>query len=112
MIITSYIENLPGLFGMKLDKLDAEIAGVNLPLFEAADSVAAVLTEFRPTVHDPIDVGDEAFVFYEFDELVDHATRLQNERGMASQLDDATPGPAHRDGSSDLWATAVLEKSS
>ena len=74
--------------------------------------MAAVLTELRPTVHDPIGVGDEDYVYYEFDELVDHSARLQNERGMAAQLDGAPPGPAHRDGSSDLWATALLEKSS
>ena len=61
MITTSCIENLARLFEIKLDKLDTEIAGVNLPLFEAADSETVVLTEFRPTVHDPIDVGDEAF---------------------------------------------------
>lgn len=73
--------------------------------------MGAVLAEFRPTVHDPIDVGDEAFVVYEFDELVSYATRLKNERAVGPRLDDATLGPAHRNGSSNLWATAILEKS-
>ena len=37
----------------------AEIAGVNLRLFEAAGCGAAVLTEFRPTVPDLFATGDE-----------------------------------------------------
>jgi hypothetical protein len=80
--------------------------------FEAADSVAAVLAMLRPAVHDPIGRSAEAFVFHEFDELVDHAARLQNECGAAAQLGNATPGPTHRHSGSDQRTTAMPEKSS
>jgi spore maturation protein CgeB len=88
----------------------AEIAGVNLRLFEAAGCGAAVLTEFRPTVPDLFDVGREVLAFHDFDDLVDQATRLLNETGLTRRLGDAAAARAHRDHSYDLRVATILEK--
>lgn len=88
----------------------AEIAGVNVRLFEAAGSGAAVLTEFRPTLPDLFGIGNEVLAYHDFDELVDQATRLLNETGLTAQLGDAAAMRAHRDHTYDLRVAAILEK--
>jgi spore maturation protein CgeB len=88
----------------------AEINGVNLRLFEAAGSGAAVLTEFRPTVPELFATGTEVLTYQDFDELVDQATRLLNEAGLTARLGDAAARRAHRDHTYDLRVAAILEK--
>ena len=88
----------------------AEIAGVNVRLFEAAGCGAAVLTEFRPTVPGLFDVGAEVLTFRDFDELVDQASRLLGDAGLTARLGDAAALRAHRDHSYDLRVAAILEK--
>jgi spore maturation protein CgeB len=88
----------------------AEITGVNLRLFEAAGSGAAVLTEFRPTVPELFANGTEVLAYHDFDELVDQATRLFNEAGLTARLGDAAASRAHRDHTYDLRVAAILEE--
>jgi spore maturation protein CgeB len=88
----------------------AEITGVNVRLFEAAGSGAAVLTEFRPTVPELFATGTEVLAYRDFDELVDQATRLLNEAGLTAKLGDAAARRAHRDHTYDLRVAAILEK--
>jgi spore maturation protein CgeB len=88
----------------------AEIAGVNVRLFEAAACGAAVLTEFRSTVPDLFAVGDEVLAFHDFDDLVNQATRLLNEAGLTARLGDAAARRGHRDHTYDLRVAAILEK--
>ena len=88
----------------------AEVSGVNARLFEAAGCGAAVLTEFRPTVPELFAVGKEVLVFHDFDDLVEQATRLLNERGLTGQLGDAAARRAHRDHTYDLRVATILEK--
>jgi spore maturation protein CgeB len=88
----------------------AEVNGVNARLFEAAGSGAAVLTEFRPTVPELFDIGNEVLAFHDFDELVDQATRLLNETGLTVRLGDAAARRAHRDHTYDLRLATILEK--
>ncbi len=88
----------------------AEISGVNVRLFEAAGSGAAVLTEFRSTVPDLFAMGQEVLTYQDFDELVTQATRLLNEPGLTARLGDAATRRAHRDHTYDLRVAAILEK--
>jgi spore maturation protein CgeB len=88
----------------------AEITGVNGRLFQAAGSGAAVLTEFRPTVHELFSVGDEVLVYHRFDDLVDQAVRLLGEDGLTARLGDAAARRAHRDHTYDLRIATILEK--
>jgi spore maturation protein CgeB len=88
----------------------AEITGVNARLFEAAGSGAAVLAEFRPSLPDLFSVDDEVLTFRDFDELVDQATRLLNEEGLATRLGDAAARRAHRDHTYEQRIEAILEK--
>jgi spore maturation protein CgeB len=87
-----------------------EIFGVNARLFEAAGSGAAVLTEFRPSLPELFDVGQEVLAFEDFDELVAHATRLLNEPGATSRVGDAAARRAHRDHTYDKRMSVILEK--
>ena len=77
---------------------------------EAAGCGAAVLTEFRPTVPELFDIGQEVLAFHDFDELVDQAGRLLNESGLGQSLGDAASRRAHRDHSYDLRVATILEK--
>jgi spore maturation protein CgeB len=88
----------------------AEVSGVNARLFEAAGCGAAVLTEFRPTVPELFAVGKEMLVYHDFDDLIEQATRLLDERGLTARLGDAAARRAHRDHTYDLRVTAILEK--
>lgn len=88
----------------------AEVVGVNLRLFEAAGCGAGVLTEFRPTVPELFDVGQEVLAFHDFDDLVEQAGRLLNETGLAGSLGDAAARRAHRDHSYDVRVANILEK--
>ncbi len=88
----------------------AEIAGVNLRLFEAAGCGAAVLTEFRPTVPDLFAIGDEVLTFRDFDELVDQARRLLNDSGLSAKLGDAAAARAHHSHTYQQRLTIILEK--
>jgi spore maturation protein CgeB len=88
----------------------AEISGVNLRLFEAAGSGAAVLTEFRPAVPELFAIGTEVLSYRDFDDLVGQATRLLNEPGLTARLGDAAAARAHRDHTYDLRVAAILEK--
>jgi spore maturation protein CgeB len=74
-----------------------EVSGVNLRLFEAAGSGAAVLSEFRPAISDLFATGEEILTFRDFDELVEQATRLLDEPGLTARLGDAAARRAHRD---------------
>lgn len=88
----------------------AEIAGVNLRLFEAAGCGAAVLTELRPTVPDLFAVGDEVLTFCNFDELVDQARRLLNDSGLSAKLGDAAAARAHQSHTYQQRLTVALER--
>lgn len=88
----------------------AEIAGVNLRLFEAAGCGAAVLTELRPTVPDLFATGDEVLTFCDFDELVFSARRLLNDSGLSAKLGDAAAARAHHSHTYQQRLTVVLEK--
>lgn len=88
----------------------AEIEGVNLRLFEAAGCGAAVLTEFRPTVPDLFDVGDEVLAFRDFEELLGQATRLLNEPELTAKLGDAAAARAHAIHSYEKRLAVLLEK--
>jgi spore maturation protein CgeB len=88
----------------------SEVSGVNTRLFEAAGCGAAVLTEFRPTIPELFTVGKEVLAFHDFDDLIEQATRLLNERGLTAQLGDAATQRAHREHTFDLRVTAILEK--
>jgi spore maturation protein CgeB len=88
----------------------AEIAGVNLRLFEAAGCGAAVLTEFRPTVPDLFAIGDEVLTFRDFDELVHQARRLLHDSGLSAKLGDAAAARAHHSHTYQQRLTVVLEK--
>jgi len=88
----------------------SEVSGVNVRLFEAAGCGAAVLTEFRPTVPDLFEVGEEVLAFHDFDDLVAQASRLLSEPDLTARLGDAAAHRAHRDHTYDLRVTAILEK--
>jgi spore maturation protein CgeB len=88
----------------------AEVAGVNLRLFEAAGSGAAVLTEFRPTIPDLFAVGEEILAFGDFDELVQQASRLLHEPGLTARLGDAAARRAHRDHTLAQRIATIIEK--
>lgn len=88
----------------------AEVAGVNGRLFQAAGCGAAVLTEYRPTLPDLFQIGDEVLAFRDFDELVDQATRLLTEPGLTARLGDAAAARAHRDHSYERRLQILLEK--
>lgn len=88
----------------------AEILGVNSRLFEAAGCGAAVLTEFRPTVPELFNVGQEVLAYYDFDDLVNQASQLLNEPGLGATLGDAAARRAHRDHTYDLRVAVILEK--
>ncbi len=88
----------------------AEITGVNVRLFEAAGCGAAVLTEFRPSVRELFDVGEEVLTFCDFDELIAQASRLLDNASLTRQLGDAASQRAHRDHSFDQRIAVVLEK--
>jgi spore maturation protein CgeB len=88
----------------------AEVAGVNVRLFEAAGCGAAVLTEFRPAVPELFSVGDEVLAFHDFDDLVHQTTRLLSEPGLTARLGDAAARRAHTDHSYSARITTILEK--
>ena len=88
----------------------AEVAGVNLRLFEAAGCGAAVLTESRRTVPELFDVDNEIVVYRDFDELVEQATRLVNEAGLTARLGDAATRRAHREHTYEQRLAIILEK--
>lgn len=88
----------------------AEIAGVNVRLFEAAGCGAAVLTEFRPTVPDLFAIGSEVLAFRDFDELVGQARRLLDDSGLSAKLGDAAATRAHESHTYERRLTVILEK--
>jgi spore maturation protein CgeB len=88
----------------------AEIAGVNLRLFEAAGCGGAVLTEFRPTVPDLFAAGDEVLTFRDFDELVYQARRLLTDGGLSAKLGDAAAARAHHSHTYQQRLAVILEK--
>jgi spore maturation protein CgeB len=87
-----------------------EIDGVNSRLFESAGCGAAILTEFRPTVPDLFEVGDEVLVFHDFDELIDQAKRLLCEDGLGAKLGDAAALRAHESHTYERRLPIILEK--
>lgn len=87
-----------------------EIDGVNARLFEAAGSGAAVLTEFRPTLPELFDIGDEVLAFSDFDELVTQAERLLADTGRSAKLGDAAALRAHQDHTYEKRLAVILEK--
>jgi spore maturation protein CgeB len=87
-----------------------EVSGVNLRLFEAAGSGAAVLSEFRPVIPDLFAVGEEVLTFGDFDELLEQASRLLAEPGLTARLGDAAARRAHRDHTIGHRLATILEK--
>jgi spore maturation protein CgeB len=87
-----------------------EVAGVNVRLFEAAGSGAAVLAEFRPALPDLFTVGEEVLAFRDFDELVEQASRLLHEPGLTARLGDAAARRAHRDHTIGQRVATIIEK--
>ena len=87
-----------------------EVAGVNVRLFEAAGSGAAVLGEFRPAIPDLFTVGEEILAFRDFDELVEQASRLLHEPGLTARLGDAAARRAHRDHTLGQRVATIIEK--
>lgn len=67
----------------------AEVYGVNSRLFEATACGAAVVSEYRRTVPDHFEVGKEILTYDTFDELLGHARRLLDDRGLGGRLGDA-----------------------
>lgn len=88
----------------------AEISGLNGRLFQAASSGAAVLSEFRPALPEAFAVGEEVLAFREFDELLDEATRLLNEKGLTARLGDAAAKRAHSEHSFEKRLAMILGK--
>jgi spore maturation protein CgeB len=88
----------------------AEVRGVNARLFEAAGSGGAVLSEFRQSLPELFGISEELLTFNDFDELIDQATRLLNEVGLAARLGDAAARRAHRDHTYERRLTTILEK--
>lgn len=88
----------------------AEIAGVNVRLFEAAGCGAAVLTEYRATLPELFDVDREVLSFRDFDELISQAVRLLNDPGLRASIGDAASERAHSDHTYDLRVSEILEK--
>jgi spore maturation protein CgeB len=88
----------------------AEISGVNLRLFEAAGSGAAVLSEFRPTIPELFTAEEEILTFRDFDELVEQASRLLHEPGLTARLGDAAARRAHGEHTIAHRLATILEK--
>ena len=88
----------------------AEVSDLNDRLFEAASCGVAVLTEFRPTLPGAFAIGDEILAFHDFDELLDQATRLLNEKGLTARLGDAAAHRAHRDHTFDKRLAVILDE--
>jgi len=88
----------------------AEVSGVNVRLFEAAASGAAVLTEYRPTVPDLFKPNEEVLAFHDFDELLEQARRLLSQQGLTARLGNAAAARAHADHSYDRRVVELLEK--
>ena len=87
-----------------------EVSGVNVRLFEAAGCGAAVLTEYRPGVPDLFAIDDEVLAFRDFDELLEGARRLLDEKGLSARLGDAAARRAHRDHTYEHRIATILEK--
>lgn len=87
----------------------AEVHGVNLRLFEATGSGGAVLTEYRSSVPDLFDVGQEVMIYRDFDELVHQASELLADASRARQLGDAAAARAHRDHTYERRLSRILE---
>lgn len=88
----------------------AEVAGVNSRLFEAAGCGAAVLSEFRPSIHELFEIDKEVLVFRDFDELVEQAARLLNEAGLPQSIGDAASARAHSTHTYDLRVEVMMER--
>jgi spore maturation protein CgeB len=80
----------------------------NARLFEATGSGAAVLTEFRPALPELFVIDREVLAFRDFDELVDQASRLLGEAGIAARLGDAAAERAHRDHTYEARLAAII----
>jgi spore maturation protein CgeB len=87
-----------------------EVGGVNLRLFEAAGSGAAVLSEYRPAIPDLFAIGEEVLTFHDSGELVEQASRLLNEPGLTARLGDAAARRAHHDHTIGHRLATILEK--
>ena len=96
--------------GVLNNRHPAVVAGPNARLFEAAGSGAGVITEYRPGISNLFEPGSEVLIYRDFDELLDHATRLLNEPGLTARLGDAAARRAHRDPTFELRIAAILEK--
>jgi spore maturation protein CgeB len=55
-------------------------------------------------------VGDEILAFHDFDELIDHATRLLGEGGLSAKLGDAAATRAHESHTYQKRLQVILEK--
>jgi spore maturation protein CgeB len=88
----------------------AEIHGVNARLFEATGCGAAVLTEFRPTLPDLFDIGEQVLAFRDFSELVTQANRLVDDPGLSAKLGDAAALRAHESHTYEKRLNVILEK--
>jgi spore maturation protein CgeB len=87
-----------------------EVEGVNVRLFEAAGSGAAVLSEYRPVLPDLFAIGEEVLAFRDFDELVEQASRLLAEPGLTARLGDAAAKRTHRQHTIRHRLATIIEK--
>jgi hypothetical protein len=55
-------------------------------------------------------VGPDRFAYHDFDDLVEQATRPLSERGLTEQFCEAAGHRAHRDHTSDLRVTTILDR--
>ena len=88
----------------------AEICGVNTRLFEAAGCGAAILAEFRPTLPELFDIGDEVLAFRDYEELVSQARQLVTDTGLSAKLGDAAALRAHQCHTYEKRLAVILEK--
>jgi spore maturation protein CgeB len=87
----------------------AELDGVNCRLFEAAGCGAAVLCETRPELERHFDPKHEVLAFDDFDELVDRARYLLDQREDGRRMGDAASRRAHRDHTYQQRLNRILE---
>lgn len=75
----------------------AEVNGLNCRLFEAAACGGTLLTEYRPALGCCFEIGREVLAYDGFDDLVDKARWLLENRDAGKSLGNAAAARAHRD---------------
>jgi spore maturation protein CgeB len=88
----------------------AEMTSVNARLFEATAAGAAVLCENRPSLAESFDVGQEVLAFSHYDELVEMARGLLDDRSRVTEIGDSGSKRAHAEHSYEVRLKMLLEK--